>query len=115
MFRGVRLGCAYCIRRTYGLWDANTPAALMTDTEAVEQLVSHRYFRPHKTPLQIFNRPTDPLLAGVRDHLFAVLEDLDARGLPNHVLVRGIHRSTRRSRCRRTTRSGRCRCLTGRA
>lgn len=85
--QGCPLGCAYCIRHTYGLWDANKPAALMTDTEAVEQLVNHRYFKPHQTPLQIFNRSTDPFLAGVRDHLFAVLEDLDARGLTNHVLV----------------------------
>ena len=85
--QGCPLGCAYCIRHTYGLWDADTPAALMTDSQAVEQLVGHRYFKPHTTPLQIFNRSTDPFLAGVRDHLFAVLEDLDARGLTNHVLV----------------------------
>jgi len=86
----------YCIRHTYGLWDANTPAALMTDAEAVGQLVNHRYFKPHKTPLQIFNRSTDPFLAGVRDHLFAVLEDLDSRGLTNHVLVitRAVVRDT---------------------
>jgi DNA repair photolyase len=85
--QGCPLGCAYCIRHTYGLWDANTPAALMTDAEAVEHLVGHRYFKPHTTPLQIFNRSTDPFLAGVKDHLFAVLEDLDSRGLTNHVLV----------------------------
>lgn len=85
--QGCPLGCAYCIRHTYGLWDADTPAALMTDAEAVEQLVGHRYFKPHITPLQIFNRSTDPFLAGVREHLFAVLEDLDARGFTNHVLV----------------------------
>ncbi|MFC5266408.1 hypothetical protein ACFPJ1_30205 [Kribbella qitaiheensis] len=85
--QGCPLGCAYCIRHTYGLWDADTPAALMTDAEAVEKLVNHRYFIPHLTPLQIFNRATDPFLAGVRDHLFAVLEDLDRRGFTNHVLV----------------------------
>lgn len=85
--QGCPLGCAYCIRHTYGLWDSDRPAALMTDAEAVEQLVNHRYFRPHVTPLQIFNRSTDPFLAGVRDHLFAVLEDLDRRGFANHVLV----------------------------
>ncbi|MGW6276163.1 hypothetical protein [Kribbella sp. NPDC055071] len=68
----------------------------MTDAEAVEQLVNHRYFKPHKTPLQIFNRSTDPFLAGVRDHLFAVLEDIDARGLTNHALVitRAVVRET---------------------
>ncbi|MET9241213.1 hypothetical protein [Nonomuraea sp. NPDC003709] len=85
--QGCPLGCAYCIRHTYGLWDAHRPRALMNDGEAVEQLVSHRYFRPHDTPVQVFNRATDPFLPGVRDHLFAVLEDLDGRGLTNHVLV----------------------------
>jgi DNA repair photolyase len=85
--QGCPLGCAYCIRHTYGLWDADRPVALMTDAEAVEQLVNHRYFKAHTTPLQIFNRSTDPFLAGVKDSLFAVLEDLDHRGLTNHVLV----------------------------
>jgi DNA repair photolyase len=79
--------CAYCIRHTYGLWDQRQPRALMTDAEAVEQLVSHRYFQPHVTPVQLFNRATDPFLPAVRPHTFAVLEDIDGRGLRNHVLV----------------------------
>jgi hypothetical protein len=53
----------------------------------VAQLVSHRYFQAHVTPLQLFNRATDPFLPAVRPHTFAVLEDLDRRGLRNHVLV----------------------------
>ncbi|WP_220183101.1 hypothetical protein [Sphaerisporangium album] len=85
--QGCPLDCAYCIRHTYGLWDSRKPTALMSDAEAVELLVGHRYFRPHTTPLQIFNRATDPLLPGVKDHLFACLEDLDGRGLTNHILV----------------------------
>ncbi|MEU6720210.1 hypothetical protein ABZ897_52905 [Nonomuraea sp. NPDC046802] len=85
--QGCPLGCAYCIRHTYGLWDSRQPQALMSDAEAVEQLVRHRYFRPHDTPLQVFNRATDPFLPGVREHLFAVLNDLDGRELTNHVLV----------------------------
>lgn len=101
--QGCPLGCAYCIRHTYGLWDADKPVALMSDAEAVEQLVRHRYFQPHNTPVQIFNRATDPFLAGVRDHLFAVLEDLDERGLKNHVLV--ITRAVvRRADCERLNR-----------
>ena len=51
------------------------------------QLVAHRYFQAHITPLQLFNRATDPFLPAVRPHTFAVLEDLDERGLRNHVLV----------------------------
>jgi DNA repair photolyase len=85
--QGCPLDCAYCIRHTYGLWDQRVPRALMTDTEAVEHLVSHEYFQPHVTPIQVFNRATDPFLPAVRPHTFAVLEDLDQRGLANHVLV----------------------------
>jgi len=85
--QGCSLGCAYCIRHTYGLWDQNQPRALMTDAEAVEELVSHRYFTPHVTPIQLFNRATEPFLPKVRPHTFAVLEDLDERRLTNHVLV----------------------------
>src|SRR5215470_9120834 len=85
--QGCPLDCAYCIRHTYGLWDQRVPRALMSDAQAVEELVGHRYFQPNITPLQLFNRATDPFLPVVRPHTFAVLEDLDARGLRNHVLV----------------------------
>jgi hypothetical protein len=59
----------------------------MSDAQAVEVLVSHRYFQPHVTPIQLFNRATEPFLPKVRPHTFAVLEDLDERELTNHVLV----------------------------
>lgn len=85
--QGCPLDCAYCIRHTYGLWDQRQPRAIMTDSEAVEELVRHHYFQPHVTPVQVFNRATDPFLPNVRPHTFAVLEDLDERGLTNHVLV----------------------------
>jgi DNA repair photolyase len=85
--QGCPLGCAYCIRHTYGLWDQDQPRALMPDSAAVEELVNHRYFQPHVTPIQLFNRATDPFLPVVRPHTFAVLEALDERGLTNHVLV----------------------------
>jgi DNA repair photolyase len=85
--QGCPLDCAYCIRHAYGLWDQRQPRALMSDAEAVEQLVGHRYFQPHVTPLQLFNRATDPFLPQVRRHTFAVLADLDRRGLRNHLLL----------------------------
>ena len=85
--QGCSLGCAYCIRHTYGLWDEKQPVALMSNAEAVEELVNHRYFQPHVTPIQLLNRATEPFLPKVRPHTFAVLEDLDARELTNHVLV----------------------------
>lgn len=31
----------------------------MTDAAAVEELVNHRYFQPHVTPVQLFNRATE--------------------------------------------------------
>lgn len=85
--QGCPLDCAYCIRHTYRLWDERQPRALMTDSQAVEELVSHSYFQPHVTPIQVFNRATEPFLPKVRPHTFAVLEELDARDLTNHVLV----------------------------
>ncbi|WEH34026.1 radical SAM protein [Streptomyces sp. AM 4-1-1] len=85
--QGCPLDCAYCIRHTYGLWDQRVPRALMSDAQAVEKLVTHRYFQPHVTPVQVFNRATDPFLPVVRPHTLAVLEDLDERELTNHVLV----------------------------
>jgi DNA repair photolyase len=85
--QGCPLDCAYCIRHTYGLWDQRQPRALMTDEAAVEQLLAHRYFIPHVTPLQLLNRATDPFLAPVREHTFSILESLDRRRLRNHVLI----------------------------
>jgi DNA repair photolyase len=90
--QGCPLDCAYCIRHTYGLWDQRRPHALMTDAEAVETLVSHRYFQPHITPVQVLNRATDPFLPSVRPHTITVLDDLDSRKLTNHVLVITRHR-----------------------
>jgi DNA repair photolyase len=58
--QGCPLNCAYCIRHTYGLWNQRRPQALMSDAEAVEALVSHRYFQQHVTPVQVLNRATDP-------------------------------------------------------
>ncbi len=85
--QGCPLDWVYCIRHTYGLWDQRQPRALMTDADAVNELVGHRYFQAHVTPVQVFNRATDPFLPQVRPHMFAVLEDLDERELTNHVLV----------------------------
>ncbi len=107
--QGCPLDCPYCIRHTYGLWDQRQPRALMSDAEAINALMGHRCFQPHITPVQVFNRATNPFLPDVRPHTFAVLEDLDERGLTNHVLViirhqtwvvalattRGVHGSCR--------------------
>jgi DNA repair photolyase len=84
---GCPLDCGYCVRHLFDNYGMKVPRALMTDEDAVKQLVQHRYFQPHVTPLQIFNRATDPMLPAVKPHTFAVLGHLDRQGLTNHVLV----------------------------
>jgi len=92
--QGCPLDCAYCIRHTYGVWDMRQPRAVTDDASAVRALVEHPYFQPDVTPIQVFNRATDPMLPRVKNHVFAVLTDLDARGLRNHVLLITRYRMT---------------------
>lgn len=84
---GCPLDCAYCVRHLFQNYDMKRPHLVLDDEAAVTTLVEHWAFRPHKTPIQIFNRATDPFLPGVKDHLFRTLEALDRRGLNNPVLV----------------------------
>jgi DNA repair photolyase len=84
---GCPLDCAYCVRHLFDNFEMRQPQALMSDAAAVEYLIRHRYFTRHRTPLQLFNRATDPFLSAVKPHTFTVLEDLDGRGLQNHVLI----------------------------
>ncbi|AYV32893.1 hypothetical protein EES41_39665 (plasmid) [Streptomyces sp. ADI95-16] len=84
---GCPLDCTYCVRHLFENFDMKVPRAIMSDTDAVKLLVGHPYFRPHTTPIQLFNRATEPMLPIVKPHTFAVLQDLDDRGLTNHVLV----------------------------
>lgn len=84
---GCPIDCGYCIRHTFGNFEMKKPRALMSDEDAVDALVSHRYFQPGVTPIQFFNRATDPMLGNVKPHTFRVLKDLDNRGLTNNVLV----------------------------
>ncbi|GIH69139.1 radical SAM protein [Sphaerimonospora thailandensis] len=84
---GCPLDCGYCVRHFWGNFDDKVPQMLVTTPEAVEMLVAHPEFLPHTTPLQLFNKATDPFLPGVKPHTFAVLEELDRRGLSNLVLI----------------------------
>ncbi|WP_040588899.1 radical SAM protein [Sciscionella marina] len=93
---GCPLDCGYCVRHFWGNFDVKTPHLLVSTGRAVELLVAHEGFRPHITPVQLFNKATDPFLPGVKPHLFAVLRDLDARGLTNLVLVITRFRVTER-------------------
>ncbi|PAQ06724.1 radical SAM protein [Mesorhizobium temperatum] len=84
---GCPLDCGYCVRHLFANYEMKKPHLVVGDTEAIEALVGHWAFQPDTTPIQIFNRATDPFLPMVKDHLFTCLEDLDQRGLTNPVLV----------------------------
>ena len=84
---GCPLDCVYCIRHQNNNFDMKQPHQLVSDEEAVNILVNHQYFMPHKTPLQILNKATDPFLGNVRPHTHRVLSLLDERRLMNHILV----------------------------
>ena len=84
---GCPLDCGYCVRHLFDNFAMKVPRALMSDEQAVEELVGHRFFQPHLTPVQLFNRATDPMLPAVKPHTFATLRLLDVRELTNHVLV----------------------------
>ena len=84
---GCPLDCAYCVRHLFDNFSMKVPRALMSDEAAVDLLTRHRYFQPHRTPIQLFNRATDPMLEPVRPHVLSTLRLLDQRGLTNHVLV----------------------------
>lgn len=84
---GCPLDCGYCVRHLFENYQMKTPRALMREADAAELLINHRYFQPHVTPIQLLNRATDPMLPIVKPHTFAMLRELDGRGLTNHVLV----------------------------
>lgn len=84
---GCPLDCAYCVRHLFDNFDMKRPHLVMDDIEAVEALVGHWAFRAHSTPIQLFNRATDPFLPKVKEHLHRTLRLLDDRGLTNPLLV----------------------------
>ncbi|MFE9425248.1 radical SAM protein [Kitasatospora sp. NPDC006697] len=84
---GCPLDCGYCVRHLFSNFDLKTPRALMSEEAAVALLIGHPFFRAHRTPVQIFNRATDPMLPVVKPHTFETLRLLDEQGLTNHVLV----------------------------
>jgi DNA repair photolyase len=91
---GCPLDCSYCVRHFFDAYDLREPTALMSDEDALAALLAHEYFQPHTTPLQIFNRATDPLLPQVLPHTLNVLSLIDAAGLTNHVILISRYRIT---------------------
>ena len=55
---GCPLDCAYCVRHKFDGYDLKRPVVVVSDDDAVSQLVGHWAFRPPVTPIQIFNRAT---------------------------------------------------------
>ena len=83
---GCPLNCGYCVRHFWGDFEHKTPHLLCPTSEAIALLLGHEAFRS-TTPIQLFNKATDPFLPAVKPHLFQVLHALDERGLDNLVLV----------------------------
>ena len=93
---GCPLDCGYCVRHLFDNFEMKVPRALMDDEQAADLLCSHRYFRPHITPIQLLNRATDPMLPRVKQHTLNMLKLLDARRIAavselavNHALSDG--------------------------
>lgn len=84
---GCPLDCGYCVRHLFDNFDMKRPHLVCDDETAVEALVTHWAFQRDVTPIQVFNRATDPFLPRVKAHLHSTLELLDGRGLRNHVLI----------------------------
>lgn len=84
---GCPLDCGYCVRHLFSNFEMKRPHLVVSTEDAVAQLIGHWAFVPDITPIQVFNRATDPFLPLVKDELFATLEALDALQLRNNVLV----------------------------
>lgn len=84
---GCPLDCGYCVRHFWGNFDVKVPYLLVPTDQAVQLLVNHPGFQSGTTPIQMFNKATDPFLPGVKPHLFEVLWELDDHGLTNLVLL----------------------------
>jgi hypothetical protein len=89
---GCPLDCGYCVRHFWGNFEVKTPQLLCSTDTAIEMLVGHEAFQPHITPIQLFNKATDPFLPGVKPHLYQVLQALDARGYTNHARISSVDR-----------------------
>jgi DNA repair photolyase len=57
-------------------------------------MVSHPYFVRDITPIQLLNQSTDPFLPATKGHTLATAEELDRRGLHNHLLIITRYRIT---------------------
>lgn len=84
---GCSLDCAYCVRHFFDNFDMKIPEMICTDDEALAALLNDKFFIQHVTPLQLFNRATDPFLSGVKPHTHYLLRELDRHGLTNIILV----------------------------
>ena len=63
---GCPLNCGYCVRHFWGDFEHKTPHLLCDTGKAIELLLGHEAFRPGITPLQLFNKATDPFLPAVK-------------------------------------------------
>ena len=84
---GCTLDCAYCVRHFFDNFEMKSPRMLCNNDEAIDQLINHPFFVPDITPIQLFNRATDPFLPKVKKHTHEILKKLDDLGLKNNILI----------------------------
>ncbi|PHF04996.1 hypothetical protein COF74_27100 [Bacillus wiedmannii] len=84
---GCPLNCGYCVRHFWGNFDVKKPQLLCSDDEALEAMLNHPFFIPDVTPIQIFNKATDPFLPSVKPHLFYILKKMDELGYENIITI----------------------------
>jgi DNA repair photolyase len=82
---GCKASCAYCLLRL-AKWTGVRPEVVREVDEIVEDVLRHRYFRPHVTHL-CFGTRTDVLLSEVTPYALRFLSALDERGLRNPVAL----------------------------
>ncbi len=79
--KGCPLDCAYCFRYK---WDnASTPYNANDVHESLIQLINHKLFIPHTTPISVNISSTDSLLPTVKKTTFESIRFLDNKGYKN--------------------------------
>lgn len=84
---GCPLDCGYCVRHFWDNYDQKIPQLIVSTAEAITMLLKHPGFEPHVTPIQLYNKATDPFLPGVKPHVFQILHALDRLGYTNQILI----------------------------
>lgn len=84
---GCPLDCTYCVRHVFDNYSMRQPNRICSDEEAIKLLMSSKYYCHGKTPIQIFNRATDPFLPNVKKSTLRILELLSEKEVSSPILI----------------------------